>query len=348
MRHRHSGYLYIICIALSLWLFSCKGKEEKPTPAPPVKVKVLEIAKENGSNTREYSGTVVAAQSTSVSFSVPGTITQLLVQEGQKVHKGQMLAKIRNGEYLNAYNIAEAQLAEAQDGYNRLKKLHDANALPEVKWVEMEQKLKQAQNAADMAARTLNDANLSSPVDGTVTRKFADVGQNVLPAQPIFEIISSNDLEIEVSVAENEVADFFVGQPASINLSSENIPAIKGKVVSKAIVADPLTRTYTVKVGIPGKNINILPGMTGNVRFEQTKDDRNENSGINLPSGAVLLNDDNRWFVWVVKDSVSERRFVEADELSSSGVLVKKGLEPGDMVIVEGVQKVGTGTKVTY
>lgn len=346
--HRKLHYLPVTLLIISLFTTGCKKGKDAPSVAPPVKVKVLKVSSENIERSRNYSGTVSSAETTTVSFSVAGTIIDLYAKEGQKVSKGQLLGKVRNGEYLNAYNIAEAQLAEAQDGYNRLKKLHDANALPEVKWVEMEQKLKQAQNAAEMAQRTLNDANLYSPASGTITQKFADVGQTVMPVQPIYEIISTSDLQIEISVSEKEIGSFSPGEVALITIDTPDVEPFEGKITQKSTVADPLTRTYTVKLSIPNKSGKILPGMLGNVRFEKKEDNSSENRGIELPSGSVLLNDDNRWFVWVVNDSVAERRFITAEELTANGVLVNSGLKPGDLVIVEGTQKVGTGTKVKY
>ena len=328
---------------------SCNNKKDKPTVAPPVKVTVMEISSDNSESEREYSGTVSSSESTTISFSVPGTIEELYAKEGQKVSKGQLIGKVRNGEYLNAYNIAQAQLAEAQDGYNRLKKLHDANALPDIKWVEIQQKLKQAQNAAEMANRTLNDANLHSPISGTVTQKFADVGQTVIPAQPVFEIVATNDLTIDIPVSEKEIGGFKVGEMAIVNLETLGKDSIAGEVSQKSVSADPLTRSYTVKISIPNKEGKILPGMIGTVVFPKNSNPEDSiSSEFILPSQAVLLNDDNRWFVWVVKDSVAERRFVTADELVANGVLINSGLKAGDKVILEGMQKVGTGSKVRY
>ena len=342
-----SEYKFIGCLLTIFILFfsSCGNKKDRPTIAPPVKVKVMEAGINNHDEIREYSGTVSSSESTTVSFAVPGRITELYVKEGQKVAKGQLLGKVRNGEYENAYNIAQAQLAEAQDGYERLKKLHDANALPEVKWVEIQQKLKQAQNMSEMAERTLNDANLHSPVSGTVTRKYADVGQTVMSVEPIYEIVSIGDLTIDVAVSENEIGSFKIGDTARVTLKSLDLSDIMGKVTQKSVVADPLTRTFTVKVSIPNVEGKVLPGMIGQVRFfgNNLQDNMSE---IIIPSQAVLLNADNRVFVWVVKDSVAQRKFITADVLVEDGVVVKSGLEPGEKVIVAGMQKVSSGTKV--
>ena len=342
-------FVYMLILILGVSQISCTKKDKGPTIAPPVKVSVMEISTSHNESGREYSGTVSSSESTTVSFSVAGTITELYAKEGQKVSKGQLLGKVRNGEYLNAYNIAQAQLAEAQDGYNRLKKLHDANALPDIKWVEIQQKLKQAENAAEMAKRTLDDANLHAPASGTITQKFVDVGQTVIPVQPVYEIVALNDLTIDIPVSENEIRNFESGEKAKVYIESLAHDSIEGTVTQKSITADPLTRSYTVKVSIPNRDNKILPGMIGTVTFTPLPSSQEGfGDGYLLPSQAVQLNDDNRWFVWVVNDSVAERRFVTADELAAKGVIITSGLKPGDKVIVEGMQKVGTGSRVRY
>lgn len=339
---------YTLCAALSaIVLWSCKDKpHDTPTQEPPVRVSILAVNPTANSASTTYSGTVNAETTTSLSFSVPGTISELRVQEGAKVKKGELLGRVKAGDYENAKNIADAQLAEAMDGYERLKKLHDANALPEVKWVEMQQKLKQAQNAAEMAKRSLEDASLYSPVSGTVSRKLADVGQTVMAIEPVYEIISTDALTVDVPVAENAVSTFTNGQKAKVSFMNSQLEPVEGKVTQKAVVADPLTRSYTVKVSIPSENGKILPGMIANVEFENIASNDSVPQQIILPSQAVLLNEDNRMFVWVIKNNTAQRKFVEVDELVSGGVRVKSGLVAGDSVIVKGIRKVGTGTRV--
>ena len=89
-----------------------------------------------------------------------------------------------------------------------------------------------------------------------------------------------------------------------------------------------------------------MPGMVGNVTFESGAASDSEDKLIILPSQAVVLGNDNRTFVWVVKNGKAERKYVTADVIVADGVAVKEGLVPGDSVIVEGMQKVSTGIKV--
>lgn len=332
-------------ISVAIVLLSGCQKKVEPTLAAPVRVTVMTVDSESVSGGTLYSGTVQSGSSTTVSFSVAGTITDMYVSEGQKVSKGQPIAKIKSADYANANNIAQAQLAEAKDAYQRLKKLHDADALPEIKWVEIQNKLKQAENSAEISQRALSDATLTSPVAGVISRKIADKGQSVIPVEPVVEIVSVDQLTIDIPVTERQIGAISVGDKAYVTFKSLGLENIEGKVNQKSVVADPLTRSYTVKINLPSQGGKVLPGMVGDVIFPDLKAVEGEKE-ILLPSQAVLLNSDNRNFVWLVKDGKAERRFVKADELVRDGVAVKEGLMPGDTVIIEGMPKVGTGTKV--
>ncbi|MDE6134862.1 MAG: biotin/lipoyl-binding protein, partial [Muribaculaceae bacterium] len=174
-------------IILLLSLTAC-GHKEKITGQAPVRVEIRCVDLSHGGDTTVYSGTVEPATTSPIGFKVAGTITSLSVGEGDRVVRGQVLGHLSSGDYANASNIAEAELAQARDAYARLKKLHDADALPEIKWVEVQNKLKQAENAAEISRRALDDATLVSPVSGYVGRKFASVGQSVVPAEPVYEL----------------------------------------------------------------------------------------------------------------------------------------------------------------
>lgn len=335
-------------IALTVMLTGCKNHDNATTEGP-VRVNV-EVVGGNKTDTGDalYSGTVQASEESTVSFSVPGTITKVYVEEGQKVAKGQILAQIKSESLMNSRNIAQAELEEARDAYQRLKKLHDADALPDIKWVEIQSKLKQAENAAALADRAVTDASIHAPISGYVSQKFASDGQTVIPAEPVVKIVNLNSLQVAISVPENEISSFGPKTSAVIKFDVDGNPEVIGKIGNKSVVADPLTRSYTVKFDIDGANGKILPGMIGNVSVEGLANDSTETktTEVTLPSQAVLLSSDNHQFVWIVKNGKALRKEVVADELSANGVTVRSGLAPGDSVIVAGMQKVSTGTKV--
>jgi len=301
----------------------------------------------SGGDGRSFSGTTESAEASTVSFSVPGTVIKIYVNVGDRVRKGQLLARVKDQSLVNASNIAQAELEEARDAYRRLKKLHDANALPDIKWVEVQSKLKQAENAAALAGRAVGDASLYSPITGYVSEKMTDDGQTVIAAQPVLRIVNLDDMRIAISVPEQEIGSFNDGCTASITIGGLDSLDLQGRLVQKAVVADPLTRSYTVKFSIPNQGEKILPGMIGTVAVNGCNSDsiQSKDASFVLPSQSVLLDSDNRQFVWIVKNGKAQRRFITSDRFSHEGVSVN-GLSRGDSVIVAGMQKVSTGTEV--
>lgn len=350
IRFSHSSGLLLPCvIGLTFFLSGCDKHEEKATMAGPVRVDVKVVGSDNARyDGQTYSGTIEAADASTVSFSVPGTITKIYVDEGQKVAKGQLIAKIKSGSLSNSRNIAQAELEEAQDAYQRFKKLHDANALPDIKWVEVQAKLKQAENAVALADRAVSEASIYAPISGYVAKKFADDGQTVVPAEPVVKIVGLSSLQVAISVPENEISAFGAGTTATVTFDMAENMTVAGRMSRKSVVADPLTRSYTVKFDIGNADGRILPGMIGTVAVDGlSKISPSESiAEITLPSQAVLLSSDNKQFVWTVKGGKAMRKYVEANELSVDGVVVKSGLNAGDSVIVAGMQKVSTGTSV--
>lgn len=325
------------------FLMSCRHGVEV-TAQKPVRVEVSVPVSSVADASRVYSGTVESGSTTPVSFSVPGTISHVYVAEGQRVAKGQIIARVKSGSLENANNIAQATLEEATDAYGRMKKLHDAGALPEIKWVAVQSELKQASNAAEIAARELSDATIYSPVSGAVSRKLADVGQNVMPGVPVVTIVSLDDINISIPVPENEIGMVNVGDAVTVEFTVPDTVILDGRVDRKSVVADPLTRTYAVKIDIADAGRKILPGMTGTVNMRMPAE---RVRSVVLPSRAVLLSADNRNFVWIVRDGKAERRYVTIGGFADSGaVSLSDGVAAGDSVIVAGMGKVSTGTPV--
>lgn len=323
---------------------SCGLKKEKISPAQPIKVTVLPVGDSSVAAGRTYSGTVDTGDGGALSFSVAGTVKAVYFSAGQKVRKGQLLAELKDDNLVNANNISQAALAEAQDAYNRFKKLHDANALADMKWVEVQRTLEEAQNAAAVAQRAVSDARLTAPVSGTVSEKSLEVGQSVLPAVPVGRIVALGDVKVTIPVPESEVGAFKEGSKARIVIGALDSLEITGTLSEKEIEANPLTRAYTVKYTVDNTSGRLLPGMLCEVSPEGlvAADAR----GIVLPSQAVLLSADNRNFVWLAKDGKAERRFVDAGDITADGIVITSGIAPGDSVIIAGMQKVSTGTAV--
>lgn len=336
-------------LLLAVAVTSCGLKKEKITEAAPVKVTVEAIGGGSTATPRSYSGTIESGTGADMSFPIPGTVTKIYVSVGQKVAKGQLLAELDASSLAHANNIAQATLAEAQDAYARMKKLHDADALPDIQWVDVQSKLKQAENAAAIAAREMNDAKLYSPINGVVSEKLANDGQSVAPTIPVLKIVGLGDVKASISVPEREVGKMKAGLKASVTVDAVAGSPFKGVLTEQGVVANPLSHTFDVKFNVVNATGDLLPGMICDVAIEAAPGDTTEvDSRIIVPLQAVLLSADNRNFVWLASKKKAQRRFVTIGEMYPDGVEITSGLAPGDSLITQGMQKISNGSLIQY
>ncbi len=335
----------VLALTLSVLLFSACGHDKKDNndSQPSVRVKTMAVAGNGADENFSYSGTVEEESATVVSFSTAGTIRTLTVSEGDHVRKGQLIGTLDDGTLRSAYDIAKATLDQARDAYNRMKILHDSNSLPDIKWVEVQSKLSQAENAAQIARLALDDAKLYAPVSGVISEKTASVGQTVAPGQPVVKIVDINSVKVVISIPENEISKFTTGMTAVITSKATEGQAYTGTLVEKGVSANPLSRSYAVKYQVGNSGGRLLPGMICDVLIESVS----EAKEVVVPVSAVLLTADNSHFVWLDSAGIACKRIVQPGAMLPDGIMIESGLKAGDNVIVAGMEKVSQGTKVT-
>ena len=175
----------VTVLLLLFGLTSCQNNGDKQTTMSPVKVKVLRVSSSEIDGTERFSGTVEEANSTSLSFSIMGTVKTVHVGLGDRVAKGQLIATVDPFSMQSSYDAAKASLAQAEDAYRRMKELYDKGSLPEIKWVEVQSKLQQAKSMEEVARKNLDDCKLYAPFSGIISEKMAEVGQNIMPGLPV-------------------------------------------------------------------------------------------------------------------------------------------------------------------
>lgn len=332
-------------VVAATWLcVACGSKEsEQAGEAGAVVVKETTVGASGLTADYNYSGTVEEDNATLLSFATGGTITSIRVKVGDRVGKGQLVATLDPTALKNNHAIALAAKQQAEDAYQRMKQLHDKGSLPDMKWVEVQSQLAQATSAEQIARKQLADCNLYAPVSGTVSDKLAEQGQNTAAGYPVLKVVTTSAMNVRVSVPESEIGKVSTGQHADILVPALSDRHFSGRVCEKGVVADPVSRSYSVKVRIEGADASLLPGMVTKVSM----DERTSSDAIVIPARLVQLGDDNTAFVWIDNGGKAERRTVELGEFTAQGVRVVGGLRQGDRLIVEGQQKVCNGTKVT-
>ncbi|MDR2859512.1 MAG: efflux RND transporter periplasmic adaptor subunit [Mediterranea sp.] len=330
-------------LVIAILLTGCNGnRHETETKAIPVKVQSATIISDTGN--REYIGTIEEESSSSLSFQVPGYVERVLVNEGQKVSQGQLLAVLAKGSLENTYQAAQASLKQAEDAFKRLHILYENNSLPEIKHVEVQTGLEQAHSIEKIAKKNLDDCNLYAPFSGIIGKRSIEEGTNVLPGTPAFKLVKINSVKVKIAVPENEITSIKVGQQAHVRVTAAGNTTHKGQIKEKGILANPLSHTYEVRILLNNTYEELMPGMACKVWVNNGE----KQEGIVVPLHSVQLLPNEEHYVWLVDAShKATRRNVIIGGFFHEGVVVSKGLKPGAQVIVEGYQRVSEGSPVS-
>ena len=324
---------------------SCTSKKEQETKAP-TRVKTQVVSPGMVDNAQTYVGIVEEREATAVSFTGMGVVKRMLVNEGQTVSKGQLIAEMDDTQARNLLTGAEAQMTQANDALARYKMLHDNGSLPEVQWVEIQSKVTQAKSQLEVSKKNLADCRLTAPVSGIIGKKLIGTGETALPSQAVVSILDISTVKVKVAVPEAEIGGLNATTPTNISVEAIN-GSFQGGRIEKGVQADALTHTYDIRINVANGDRKLLPGMVASVRFVS---DGSQAIGSKMVSvTAVQKKSDGSLFVWTVdKDSTAHRTTVTIGQTQGNYVRVIDGLSIGDRIATEGYQKLSEGTKVVF
>ena len=326
---------------LCLVLGGCTANQKKDQKTDFVSVKTIRADANTHVVGKNYMGTIEEEDGANVSFGVVGTVVKVMVDEGQFVRKGQAMAEVDGQNVRNAHEISAATLNQAEDAYKRLKNLYDKGTLPEIKMVEMETALAKAKAAEAISRKSVDEIVLKAPFSGYVASSTVHVGASAVPGVTGFKLVKIDRVKVALSVPEKEIGKVNVGQKVSFTVSALGDQAFSGKIVSRGVTASAISHAYEVKAVVENHNHQLLPGMVCKVRLENTGGDYS----IVVPQQAIQISGQEK-FVWIVKDGKAHRQGVTTGDVINEGVVVETGLTSGDVVIVEGQNKVSEDVKV--
>ena len=350
-----------IPLALSLYvaaalLSGCS--RPAPSEEPIRAVKVLTVGVQGMGAGGEFAGEVRERVESRLGFRVGGKIVRRNVELGQRVKAGEILAQLDPQDYQLAAQAARAQVSAALTNrdlaaadFKRYKELRDQNFISGAELERRDAALKAAQAQLDQAqaqgAAQGNQASyttLLADVSGVVTAVEAEAGQVVAAGTPVVRIAQDGPRDVVFAVPEDKVAQVKIGSGVEVRAWGAQT-AIAGAVREVAASADPVTRTFGVKVSLPAKDALAL-GATVSVLPQSLS--RTGVQVIKLPTSA-LRQDGQSSAVWVL-DTASMTVKLQPIEIATADgndVVVAGGLQPGMHVVSAGVHVLSPGQKVT-
>lgn len=350
-----------VTITASLVLLSCGEKPAGDVPVRPVKL--ITVGSSALSPVVELAGEVRARVESRLGFRVGGKIIARGVEAGQRVRRGQELARIDPRDYQLTHNNAGAQMAAAKADLDiarsELKRFEDLHQRGFVSAHELDRKrmmvsiteaeFTKADNGVALEKNRLGDTVLRADTDGVITRIDADVGEVVAAGTPVITLAGDGARDIVVEFPEDRLALARI-TVASVSLWAAPDKKFPAKLRELAASADPATRTFRARYSVtaPAEALALGQSATLDLRMPGIKkpDATGGHGGIRLPTTA-LNEDQGATRVWVYDPvtGIVKRVPIKIVGLDGNEVIVS-GLADGDQVVVAGVHVLTDGQKV--
>lgn len=353
----------VLVPTLSLLLVACSKPE--PAAQPVRTVKLMTVGATTVGGAQEYAGEVKARVESRLGFRVGGKLVQRPAEVGQRVQAGQLLAQLDATDLALGNQAAQAQVSAAQTQRDLaaadLKRFAELKAQGFISGAELERRqatldaaeatLRQARAQGAVQGNQAAYARLLADAAGVVVGVDAEVGQVVTAGAPVVRLARDGARDVVFAVPEDRLATVRPGSAAQVRLwaAAQGGPAaapLSGTVREVAASADPLTRTYQVKLALPA-DAGIPLGATAYVALAGSAAGT---SAMALPTSAIMRSPDGGQgsSVWVFDPATStvKPRTVQLSGADGNHMLVVSGLKPGEEVVAAGVHVLTAGQKV--
>jgi len=330
-------------LAFSL-LAGCRDGKNTPQ-INEVQIPILTSGVEAANSLKEISlsGNIEGFKTVRLGFLVAGKIDFIAANEGQLVSKGQLLSSLDPTNYGIAKELADIQVNQVQDEYDRLKLMHDNNSLSESDFAKISYGLQQAKAHQKLHTKNLADTKLYSPIAGVLIKKLCETGEITGAGIPLFVVSDIRKIKVSAFIPENELHYVRLGQMARVLVPSLD-NTFDGKIIEVGSAADVASRAFSVKIEVENRGMFIRPGMIAEVKILTGQDQKI----LLIPAGTVLHDFNNQSFVYVIDGSASKafRRNVILGRAINDKIEVISGLEETDLVVSGGQQKLVDGSQV--
>ena len=356
-------HIYLSLLLGSAILASCSSDPKDITDnTQPVQVTLSNTATTDGLGYVNASGKLVAKNSVNVSTRMMGYITMLRADVGDFVSAGQSLVSINNTDIQAKGGQANAQIAQAQAAFNsaskdyqRFQNLYNSQSASQKELDDMRARYEMAKATLDGARMMKNEVNsqyrytnISAPISGVVTAKYASQGDLANPGMPILTIESSGNLLAQVLVSEQDITLIKTGMPVKVLMKSTN-KEVAGQVSEVSLSAANTGGQYVVKISVP-QSKEYLPGMYVNVQFPFKRSgsvNQDFQESLTVPKAALVENGQLTGIYTVSSNNTAILRWVKTGKVMGDQVEILSGLTAKEPYIISATGKLFNGAKVS-
>ncbi len=316
------------------------GEEEDEEQAVPVEV--VTLGRGAIESVLRSSSTLEAERQVKVYAEAARLVRQLLVEEGDRVRKGQVLLRLQDEQQRNNLASVRNELEKAEREYELQQRLYSEQLISEETFNEATFDLEQLRIRLADADRELGYTEVNAPITGTVTQRLVNLGDQVSVGQHLFDIVDFDSLVARVYVPEKHLKDLRPGLPARVTAQALGARQSAGKVLRIAPIVDARTGTIKVTVDVGGRT-GLRPGMYVDVALvTATRGD-----AVLVPKRALVYDSDQMFVFRLLDDRRVERVFIEPLLSDKLNIEPAAGLEEGDQLVVAGQAGLKEGALVS-
>lgn len=337
--------IFILLTVISLFGGCGKEKKKNELDLPIRPVNYVVVQDDKGYREKEFSGTIVPEILTTLSFRVTGNVEKRVVDLGDRVKAGDVLATLDPTDYQLNYDKASALYKNAKSTFERDRILYLEGSISKAEYDRSQADYKAREAESNTAKQQLGYTRLVATATGEVAQVEAEVNETVKAGQPIFVVNEIGGLEVEFTIPDVDINIIKVNQEAEIIVTATG-EKVKGVVSNVGSISSAYGKTYPVKAKILNYSETIKPGMIANIRLR-----RETKSEKTVPALSIQQKENGEKYVYVIdniKDGVGtiSKRIVELDEISAKNISIISGLSSGDKVVTDGATVVYEGQKV--
>ena len=276
-----------------------------------------------------------------------GLLTKVYVKEGDRVSKGQVLARIDDGGLSSQLAQLETQYQLAKTTYERQQRLWDQKIGSEIQYLQAKSNMEASQSAVNQMRAQLGRTTVRAPFSGEIDEVITEQGQVVAPgSQALMRIVNLSDMYVKASIPENYLGSITQGTKVKVSFPALNT-SIDGKVKSVGNYINPNNRTFDIEIDIPNKDKMIKTNLVAKLEIN----DYSEDDAKLIPANVIQENSKGEKFVFVISEVENDeamvtKRQVETGKKYEGQIEVLSGLEDGETIVKEGALTLKDGSKV--
>ncbi|MBT8066405.1 MAG: efflux RND transporter periplasmic adaptor subunit [Gammaproteobacteria bacterium] len=309
--------------------------------ATPVPVETATPIRSDIYATYEATAAITTDSDAPVAARVAGELVELLVEEGDSVQAGQVLARL-DGERLRLEMLAaKAELERARKEYKRNIGLNERGLISASMFEGLKYDLNALEASYKLKQLNYDYSNIRAPISGVVSAREIKPGQNVSAGDVVFRVTETSELLAYLQIPQKQLPKFQAGHMAAVQVASMPDTSFRASIVRISPTIDTRNGTFKATVSIDNNNGDLAPGMLGRFTIAYEK----HTAALTIPADA-LVNDDEQTSVYVVSKGEVTKRTVETGIETDGKIEILAGLSDDELIVVVGHGGLQDGSKV--